>query len=119
MAGPLPEYRTGNRPLIINGVPVHKRNNRGEVVLKRVLKPNGEYRNGRPTGYTVQTYPAIRHETVPRLDPVRPSRHARGRIRPRTAAERTRVARMERKVVQYSKSDTVDRAKLTAFYDEV
>jgi len=51
--------------------------------------------------------------------PDRPSKHARGRTRPRTRAEQARMANIRRRAIQARKSMTVDMNRYAAIYDEL
>jgi hypothetical protein len=119
MSGPLAQHRPGNRPLVIDGIPVLKFDNRGEPVWKHVLKPGGTYVKGRCVDYQVLRYVATRHVLTYITPADRPSKHAKGRIRPRTKAEQTRARNLQARFVQISKTMTVDHNTLRAIHDEV
>lgn len=119
MSGALAQHRPANKPMSIGGVPVLKFDNRGEPVWKHVLKPGGTYVNGRCVDYQVLRYVATRHENVLPVEQNRPSKNARGRIRPRTAKEQRRHARLAARATQASKSMTIDVNRLGAVYDEL
>lgn len=116
MSGALAQHRPANKPMEIGGVPVLKFDKYGKPVMKHVLKPGGTYVNGRCVDYQVLRYVATRHENVPPVEQNRPSKHAKGRIRPRTAAERTRFRRLASRAVQAQKSLTVDRTVLPGLF---
>lgn len=119
MSGALAQHRPANKPMEIGGVPVLKFDKYGKPVMKHVLKPGGTYANGRCTDYQVLTYVATRHENVPAVEQNRPSKHARGRTRPRTPAEQKKTSALLARFAQISKSHTIDRSTLRAIHDEV
>lgn len=89
------------------------------IGVKHVLSPGGVYKNGRCVEWNVTFVPRYRQTLVPRIEPARPSKHARGRIRPRTKAEQTRARNLTARFVQLSKTMTVDHNTLRAIHDEV
>lgn len=125
MSGTLPQYRPGNKPLFIGGQAVYRTpdGNLSPLLdshnIKRTLRPGGTWKNGRCVEYTVQL--DLRQVHVLDYTPEyhRPSKHARGRIRPRTKAERTRARNLQARFTQISKSHTVDHNTLRAIHDEV
>ena len=119
MSGPLAQYRTPSKPLVIGGQPVLKFDKHGKPEWKYVLKPGGTYVNGRCVDYQVLRYVATRHVLDYTPEHHWPSKHARGRVRPRTNAERQRAQRLRARFTQVSKSMTVDSNKLGAIYDEI
>lgn len=119
MSGALAQHRPANKPMEIGGVPVLKFDKYGKPVMKHVLRPGGVYKDGRPTEYQVLRYVATRHENVLPVEQNRPSKHARARMRPRTADEQRRYDRAMARAVQASKSMIVDFTKLRAVYDEM
>lgn len=107
MSGTLPQYRPESRPT-------------DEVTgVKVILKPGGVFKNGRCVEWRYTFVPRYRHELTPRLDVVRPSKHARGRIRPRTAKEQRRARNRIARFTQISKSFTIDQNTMRAMHDEV
>lgn len=107
MSGPLAQHTPAQVPT-------------DEIIgVKHVLSPGGLYENGRCVEWKVTYVPKYRHELVPLVEPVRVSKHARGRIRPRTKAEQTRARGLQRRFVQLSKTMTVDHNRMRAMHDEV
>lgn len=115
MAGPLAQYRPVSIPTGNQKFDEHH----GEYVWRRVLKPSGFHVNGRPREYTVTFEPVMEHILMPRVEPNRPSKHARGRTRARTAAEQTQYLHRQARLTQHHKTMTVNAARLGAIYDEV
>jgi hypothetical protein len=119
MSGALVTHRPGSKPLIIDGTPVLKFDKYGKAVMRHVLRPGGVYKNGRCVEWQVLSYVATRHVLNHVEAPDRPSKHARGRTRPRTRAERTRMANLRARAVQARKSMTIDINRYAAIYDEL
>lgn len=119
MSGAHSQFRTGNRPLFDeSGEPVLKLDSQGRPVQEHRLVPIPRYENGRPVGYTVIETFAQRH--VLDYSPAQHfrSKHARGRIRPRTRAEQRRAAALQARFVRLSKRVTVMQQQGVVF-DEV
>lgn len=115
MAGPLPEHRTPNRPLFDeDGRPVWKRDRHGVIQLKYVTRPGGSYKDGRCVEYVCGTEFVQRHVLDHTPQRHHPSKNARGRTRPRTRAEQTRVSGLQARMTQLSKSYTIDANRLAA-----
>lgn len=114
MSGTLPQYRPASRPLYIDGTPVYKFDKYGQPVMRSVVRPGGVWKNGRCTEWLVSSELVVRHEFVPRVEADRPSKHARGRMRPRTKAEQKRFRALHARIVQSRKSMTVDINRLAA-----
>jgi hypothetical protein len=89
------------------------------IGVKHVLSPGGVYKDGRCVEWNITFVPRYRHVLVPLVEPVRTSKHARGRIRPRTAKEQRRAEALLARFAQISKSHTVDHNTLRAIHDEV
>lgn len=107
MSGPLAQHCPGQRAT-------------DEIIgVRHVLSPGGVYENGRCVEWQVTFVPKFRHVLVPLVEPVRVSKHARGRIRPRTKAEQVRARGLQRRFVQLSKTMTVDHNAMRAMHDEV
>lgn len=124
MSGTLPQYRPGSKPLVIGGQVVYRTPNPDvfPVIdghnIKRTLRPGGLYKNGRCIEWTVQLDLRPVHVLSYTLPADRPSKHARGRIRPRTRAEQRRAENRIRRFTQISKTMTVDQNTLRAIHDE-
>ena len=107
MSGPHASHRTPNRPLFTgSGEPVYKEDKHG-IVLKWVTVPGEIYKDGRCVDWRHYQVPVQRHVLAPAFEAYRPSKHSRGRIRPRTAAERRRAASLTARGVRASKSITL------------
>lgn len=119
MSGALAQHRPANKPMEIGGVPVLKFDKYGKPVWKHVIKPGGIYKDGRCTEYQVLRYVAARHENVLPVEQNRPSKHARARMRPRSADEQRRYSRALGRAVQAGKSMTVDHNRYGAIFDEM
>jgi len=90
-----------------------------EPVWKYYAKPGGTYVKGRCVDYETGRYIATRHVLDYTPEHHFPSKHARGRVRPRTNAERQRAQRLRARFTQVSKSMTADSNKLGAIYDDI
>jgi hypothetical protein len=120
MSGALAQHRPASRPLVSpTGLPVLKFDKHGRPTRRHVLKPGGTYVNGRCVDWQVLEYFATRHVLDYRPQQHRPSKHARGRMRPRTAKEQRRAERLSARAMQASKSMTIDVNRLGAVYDEL
>lgn len=106
MSGAISQHRPGNRPLIVDGQPVIKLDRHGRPVMKHRLIPGPVSANGRPTEYQIFEYPATMHVLDYAPEYHRPSKHARGRIRPRTRAEQRRAENLQARFVRASKRIT-------------
>lgn len=104
MSGTLPQYRPGNRPT----GHIKLDNYAGGEIWKHRLVPSGFWANGRPREYLIAYEPVMAHVLDYSPQPHYPSKHARARIRPRTDKERRRMAAVNRRAIQASKSITVD-----------
>jgi hypothetical protein len=115
MSGTLAQHRPGSRPLFIGGQAVYKvpAGPMDWHATRRTLKPGGLYENGRCIEYTVQLELRQRHVLDYSPEYHRPSKHARGRIRPRTAKERRRVAALMRRATQARKTFAIDIQRMT------
>lgn len=111
MSGPLANHRPGSKPMIFEGMPV--------MQARRRIRPGGVHKDGRCVEWIeyTQMVPVCVLDYAKPAD--RPSKHARGRIRPRTKAERTRMAGIRRRAVQARKSMTIDINRYAAMFDEV
>lgn len=107
MSGAHSQHRTANRPLVIDGTPVIKTGKDGRPGKTYKLIPGPENADGRPVEYHVFESFAIRHVLDYSPAPHFPGKHARGRIRPRTAAEQRRARSLQARFVQLSKNVTV------------
>jgi hypothetical protein len=123
MSGPHSQHRTPNRPLIIGGVPVLKFQRRAdgtiEPVWKYYAKPGGTYVKGRCVDYETGRYVATRHVLDYRPQPVVVSKHARGRTKPLSRAERASRDREYARLVQARKSLQLDRNAVSSMFDEI
>lgn len=116
MSGALAQYRPWSRPLIIGGEPVWKTDEHGNIVTRQVSVPGGVYKNGRCVEWRVVEVPQVAH-VLDHVKPAdRPSKHAKGRMRPRTRAEQRRAERLRARFVQVSKSVTVDQQFLSGLF---
>lgn len=114
MSGTLPQYRPANRPLYIDGTPVYKFDKYGQPVMRSVVRPGGVWKNGRCVEWLVSSELVVRH-VLSYIEPAeRPSKHARGRIRPRTRAEQRRAERLVARATQVRKSLTIDLQHIAA-----
>lgn len=104
MAGTLSQHRPVSIPTGNQKFDEHE----GEYVWRRVLKPSGFNVNGRPREYTVRFEPVMEHILHPVIEPNRPGKHSRGRIKPRTAAQKAHVRRLTAQMVQFQKRATLD-----------
>lgn len=113
MSGPLAAHRTGNRPLFEDGEPVYKKDALGWV-YRWVTKPGGVHEDGRCVEWRHELVPVQRHvlDYSPQIH--RPSKHAAGRTRPRTPAERRRVAGLEARMTQFQKRFQLDLNRMAA-----
>jgi hypothetical protein len=84
-----------------------------------VTTPGGVYKDGRCVEWNHVEVPCAYHVLTYITPADRPSKHARGRMRPRTKAERTRARNLQARFVQISKTMTVDHNTLRAIHDEV
>jgi hypothetical protein len=85
--------------------------------VRAVLTPGGVFKNGRCVEWKVSFVPRFRH-VLDYTPPIHfPSKHARGRIRPRTKAEAARAARLRARFVQISKTLTVDANRMAAMVE--
>lgn len=107
MSGAHSQFRTGNRPLVIDGEPVTKTDNHGRPVKAYKLIPSGYNADGRPAEYHVFETFAVRHVLDYTPAPHFPSKNARGRTRPRTRAEQRRATRLLARFAQLSKNSTL------------
>lgn len=122
MSGALAQHRPGSKPLFDDhGLPVYKvpKEDPGHYpfdlsAIQRTLYPGGTWKDGRCQDYRLMIELRQRHVLDYLTEGHRPSKHARGRMRPRTAAERTRFAGLMRRAVQARKSMTVDLNRLAA-----
>jgi hypothetical protein len=89
--------------MIVDGAVVIKVDKYGRPELKHSLVPGPESKNGRPTEYQVVTSFVTRHVLDYGSEYHHPSKHARGRIRPRTAAEQRRAVALQARFVRASK----------------
>ena len=89
------------------------------IGTRHVLHPGGVYKAGRCVEWIVEVVPRYRHVLAPRIEPVRVSKHARGRTRPRTAKEQRRAEALLARFAQISKTRTIDHNALRATYDEL
>lgn len=107
MSGPLPAHRTPSRPLLgDSGEVVIKLDGRGRVVMRHVLKPGDTYKDGRCVDYQSYETPRTRHVLDWRPEHHQSGKHARGRMRPRTAAEQRRIERLQARADQIARSTT-------------
>lgn len=119
MSGAHSQFRTPNRPLLNEaGNPVVKVDNYGRPVKRHRLIPGQLNEDGRPVEYQVFEYFATRHVLDYSPAPHYPSKNARGRMRPRTAAEQRRAASLQARFVRASKRVTVLQQQ-GARFDEV
>lgn len=107
MSGAHSQHRTGNRLLVIDGTPVIKTDKYGRPVKTYKLIPGPVNVDGRPAEYQVFETFATRHVLDYSPAPHYPSKHARGRIRPRTAAEQRRARSLQARFVRASKNFTL------------
>jgi hypothetical protein len=116
MSGPHSQHRTPNKPLIIGGVPVPKFQRRADGMIEPVWKyyarPGGTYVRGRCVDYETGRYIATRHVLDYRPQPVIPGKHARGRTKPLSRADRASRDRDRARTIQAMKSATIDASKL-------
>jgi len=116
MSGPLAQHRTPVKPQFIkfgdNIIPVFKG-------LRRIVRPGGVFRNGRCVEWHITTEPRPAYVLDYSPQYHRPSKHARGRMRPRTGKERRRLAGVEARAVQASKSLSEDQKAYLIFRDEL
>ena len=124
MSGAHSLYRTASRPLFIGGQPVFKQPT-GPTdwhAIRRTIRPVPEQRtrfNKDITEWTLQIELRQVH-VLDYVEPeIRPSKHARGRMRSRTKTEQRRYRALYRKYVQMAKSQTVDTNRLRALHDEL
>lgn len=107
MSGTLPEHRPAQVAT-------------DEIIgVSHVLKPGGLWKNGRCVDWNIELVPRYRHVLKPRIEPARTSKHARGRMRPRTRAEQTRARNLMARFAQLSKTRTIDHNTMRAIHDEV
>lgn len=107
MSGTLPEHRPAQVAT-------------DEIIgVRHVLSPGGVYKDGRCVDWKITYVPRYRQALVPRIEPARTSKHARGRIRPRTAKEQRRAAGLQARFTQISKTVTIDHNTMRAIHDEV
>lgn len=114
MSGPLAAHRTGNRPLVIGGETFVKTDNHGNILTRWVTKPGGTYKDGRCIEWQHFEVPRLVHVLDYSPQPHRPSKHAAGRTRPRTPAERRRVAGLEARMTQFQKRFQLDLNRMAA-----
>lgn len=117
MSGAHSQHRTANRPLVIDGTPVIKTGKDGRPVKTHTLIPGPVNVDGRPAEYQVFETFATRHVLDYSPAPHWPSKHARGRIRPRTRKEQRRARSLQARFVQLSKRVTVLQTR-GAVFDE-
>ena len=89
------------------------------IGVRTIMRPGGLYENGRCVEWRFTFEPRYRMKLVPRIEPNRVSKHARGRIRPRTKAEQTRARNLAARFTQISKTVTIDHNRMRAIHDEV
>lgn len=114
-----PGQRVPSKPLFVGDVPVYKFDNRGNLVTKWVTLPGGTYKNGRCVEWRHFQVPVQRHVLDYTPAPHFPSKHARGRMRPRTSAEQRRYRRLNARITQLQKTMTVDARRFGVIFDEV
>jgi hypothetical protein len=119
MSGTLPQYRPASKPLVIGGETIYRQPTPDtwpalDPAIKRTLKPGGVYRNGRCVEWTVRLDLKPVHVLTPRVEAQRTSKHARGRIRPRTADEQRRAERRRARFAQIMKTYTIDAQRMAA-----
>lgn len=127
MSGALAQHRPANKPLFDDhGLPVYRVPKEGPghypfdwKAVKRTLHPGGLWKKGRCQDYSVTIELRQQHVLVPAVEQNRPSKHARGRIRPRTPAERRKSSALRARFAQISKTMTVDHNRMRAIHDEV
>jgi len=79
-------------------------------------RPGGIYKDGRCVEWFHDVVPVYYHDLVPRVEAQRPSKHARGRMRPRSPKEQQRMASIARRATQLQKSWTIDRQTLSGLF---
>lgn len=121
MAGPHAQFRTPSKPLVVGGE-VILRQPSGPMdwqSIRRILTPGGLHKDGRCVDWNgmveVKPFQVLDHHPAMH----RPSKNARGRIRPRTAAEQAQFQRRQARLVQLQKTMTVNATQFGAIYDEV
>ena len=107
MSGALSQYRTPSKPMVVGGQTVVKLDSEGRPVMKHKLIPGPVSKDGRPTGYQVLEYPATLHVLDYASEYHRPSKHARGRIRPRTPEEQRRARALQARFERASRKVTL------------
>lgn len=114
MSGAHSQHRTGNRPLFIEGIPMYKLDKNGDIVTRWVTTPGGVYENGRCVEWNHEEVPVMMHVLDYSPEIHRPSKNARGRIRPRTPKQRRRVRNLQARATRISKRITLDANALAA-----